>query len=362
MPMRQTSKISWLKIILIPVFCYLPAFALLWMSVSLKPADISRSGQDVKEVPETGKKNSLQNGAPKTNTSKAETIKVKEAENKINPQQIDKDEIEKLRSELKADLFSSISFPVLFAVASIFAAFAVKDVLTEILKDQEKENIQRELEMKIKKDIVPKVISEKQSNITDSIREIQVYISWLEHELLKIIMTQTIDELKFSLNRGSKPFAKSSLLAIEQLCNRSSITLNTTFNAFEPDQFKVLKQIEHAFLEAKIKSLKLDKTVEERLLSKLAEKPEPPEKDDEEELLMEGEHARMEDLFQLQKSLFLTKLYKLFYEENNDSLKSDLAHLIKIVELSPRNALLEAEKRRRKAEEFNKKSTDEINF
>ncbi len=45
-------------------------------------------------------------------------------------QQAAQDEINKA----KGDLFAQITFPVLFAIASIFAAFAVKDILTEILK------------------------------------------------------------------------------------------------------------------------------------------------------------------------------------------------------------------------------------
>jgi hypothetical protein len=56
-----------------------------------------------------------------------------------------KDEIEKLKADWKGELFGQISFPVLFAIASIFAAFAVKDVLTEILKDNEKEKLESDM-------------------------------------------------------------------------------------------------------------------------------------------------------------------------------------------------------------------------
>lgn len=161
-----------------------------------------------------------------------------------------------MKADWKGDLFGQISFTIIFAIASIFAAFAVKDILTEILKDQEKEKIQKELEIKLKNDIVPKIVSTRQKELTDSVREIQVYVSWLEHELLKIMTTQVIDELKISLEHGSEEVAKNSLLVIEKLYSRSSLTLNITCDAFEPDQYKYLKKIEHDFFEAKIKSMK----------------------------------------------------------------------------------------------------------
>ncbi|MEX0272721.1 hypothetical protein AB3R30_26835 [Leptolyngbyaceae cyanobacterium UHCC 1019] len=118
----QTSKISWLKIILIPIFCYLPTIGLLWMSVSfLKPDGISQVDKDIKNVPETAKK-IPQNEISKSNTSEIAIANVKESENKVSSQQLARDEMEKLKADLKADLFSVISFPVVFAVASIFAA------------------------------------------------------------------------------------------------------------------------------------------------------------------------------------------------------------------------------------------------
>ena len=376
-------KLNWRVVFTVSAACYLPAFLLILTSglVSYSLLQYSRAfphntnstsstsqALSEQQVEEKIKKVLAQQAAIRT-VKESSPLAEKYIDGQIKQEAQDqaekavKDEIDKLKADWKGDLFGQISFPVIFAIASIFAAFAVKDILTEILKDQEKEKIQQELEVKIRNDIVPKAISTKQKDITDSIGEIQVYISWLEHELLKITMTQIIDELKLSTNRSSKAIEKSSLLAIEKLCNRSNITLNTTCNAFEPDQFKILRKIEHGYFEAKIKSLQLSKAVEDNLLSKIAVKLETTENGYEEDrLLVEGEYARMEDLFQLQKSLFLAKLHKLYYEENNDSQKSELAYWIRLVELSPKNALVEAKKRRKKAEEFNNKSIDEINF
>jgi hypothetical protein len=53
-----------------------------------------------------------------------------------------KDELENLAKTLKADLYKDLSLSVIFAIASIFAAFAVKDILTEILKKEEEKALQ----------------------------------------------------------------------------------------------------------------------------------------------------------------------------------------------------------------------------
>ena len=376
------SKVNWRVAFAVSVACYLPAFLLvltsglvsyfLFQNSRTFPQDTSNLSSTnppltEQQVEEKIKKVLAQQAAIRT-LKESSPLAEKYIDGQIRQEAQDqaekavKDEIDKLKADWKGDLFGQISFPVIFAIASIFAAFAVKDILTEILKDQEKEKIQQELEVKIRNDIVPKAISTERKETTDSIREIQVYLSWLEHELLKITMTQVIDELKLSSNYGSQKIEKSSLSAIEKLYDRSNLTLNTTFTAFEPDQFKILKQIECDFFKAKIKSIKLSKVVEDNLLSKIAEKFEPLKEDEEDKIWAEGEYTRMEDIFQLQKSLFIAKLHKLYYEESNDSQKSDLAYLIKYVSLAPKNALLEAEKKRIKIEKSNDESTDEINF
>jgi hypothetical protein len=73
-----------------------------------------------------------------------------------------KDAIEKAKGEL----FWQVSFPVIAAIVSIFAAFIVKDILTEVLKDKEKQDIERILESKIYESL--KV---KQKELNASFRE-----------------------------------------------------------------------------------------------------------------------------------------------------------------------------------------------
>jgi hypothetical protein len=64
-----------------------------------------------------------------------------------------KDELENLAKTLKADLYKDLSLSVIFAIASIFAAFAVKDILTEILKKEEREQVITDITSNVKKSL-----------------------------------------------------------------------------------------------------------------------------------------------------------------------------------------------------------------
>ncbi len=109
-------------------------------------------------------------------------------------EKVTKDEIDKLKADWKGDLFGQISFPVIFTIASIFAAFAVKDILTEILKQEEKDKVKRELEH----DLIPMISETVETNpvLVQRLQSVEAYTSWLEHELLKIIIDQVLEELK----------------------------------------------------------------------------------------------------------------------------------------------------------------------
>jgi hypothetical protein len=171
----QMVNIPWLSILKpfgVSIACYLPAFLLVILSASLfKPAitpsnqtltkeEIEQITEKVKQALEGQQKKgkvsaSAQNKAVSdiSTPSNASTsivaqgyidAKIKE-ENKELAEQAAKDEIEKLQSSWKGDLFSQITFPIVFAIASIFAAFAVKDILTEIIKDEKIKELERKI-------------------------------------------------------------------------------------------------------------------------------------------------------------------------------------------------------------------------
>lgn len=72
----------------------------------------------------------------RTYVSREITIQAEEQAKKVAKEEL---------SQAKGDLFGQITFPVIFAIASIFAAFAVKDILTEILKKEDKDAVQKDI-------------------------------------------------------------------------------------------------------------------------------------------------------------------------------------------------------------------------
>ncbi len=174
---------------------------------------------------------------------------------KEQAQKAAKDEI----GQAKGDLFGQITFPVIFAIASIFAAFAVKDILTEVLKEQERNRIKRDIETNLRTDlisqIVPEAVAEKKQKINERLDDIEGYAYWLEHQILNIFINQAIGEL----NESSIPSQNEPklLLAIEKLNNRSIVTLEKASGNFRRKYFVDIKKFEESTLQIKLDSVKL---------------------------------------------------------------------------------------------------------
>ena len=105
-----------------------------------------------------------------------------------------KDELENLAKTLKADLYKDISLSVIFAIASIFAAFAVKDVLTEILKREEKIALQNDVVKTLKERIG--IIEE--GNASDNSKPETLW------SIVNSKVTKHIDDLEKSNNKSIK--------------------------------------------------------------------------------------------------------------------------------------------------------------
>ena len=95
--------------------------------------------------------------------------------------------------QVKSDVISTIAFPVVFAIASIFAAFAVKDILTEVLKKEEKIALQNEiiksLMSTLKIDVDKHIDSLKKENkrlIDENKEKYEKNICWIEYELASL--------------------------------------------------------------------------------------------------------------------------------------------------------------------------------
>lgn len=119
-----------------------------------------------------------------------------------------KDEVDKLKADWKGDLFGQISFPVIFAIASIFAAFAVKDILTEILKRDEKDKLENDIRKNL------------QGRLFEKVKEQRLELEGLLEELTEKKIKDTLDLIERKVD--FLEYETASLTALQPLISRSS--------------------------------------------------------------------------------------------------------------------------------------------
>lgn len=205
-----------------------------------------------------------------------------------------KTELETLRNSWTADLFNQIAFAVIFTVASIFAAFAVKDVLTEILKDQEKTRIKQELknelELYVTDDLLKDKVRSQTRTLDRNIKNIEAYTYWLEHELLADKIFQLLDNTCSSSvpgvqqnNSNSEAERLSSsqesvlnekiedniVLSLEKMMDRSYRSLQKASGKFISSDIDLFKAAERECLKQNIKCAQLKEISKIALLQKL---------------------------------------------------------------------------------------------
>ncbi|MCC5632516.1 hypothetical protein LC613_33425 [Nostoc sphaeroides CHAB 2801] len=236
-----------------------------------------------------------------------------------------KEEAEKVIQDeinlVKGDLFSQIIFPVIFAIASIFAAFAVKDILIEVLKQQERDKIKKDIETilktELKSKIVPKIFAEEKQKITKQVNELEGYVYWVEHQILNIFITEIINELK----KGNLPqFEPEILSAIEKIHNRSIVTLEKSSIKFRRKDFQEIKSFEDSVVKIKLNSIALNQETKNTFISNF---DESRQKGSEPEEVYQGQ-----SIFHAQMGLLRITLSKLIEEENS----AKIANLIKEVD------------------------------
>jgi hypothetical protein len=233
-------------------------------------------------------------------------------------------------SQAKGDLFGQITFPLIFAIASIFAAFAVKDILTEVLKEQERGRIKRDIETNLRTDlisqIVPKVVAQEKQQITDRLEHIEGYAHWLEHQILNILITQTIDDLKNKTT--SLQIDPKFLSAIEKISDRSIVTLEKSSVNFREKYLKEIKNFEESVLSIKLTSIGLSTEEEKALISTFGESSKVRSK---------SEVYQGQSIFQAQMGLLRVTLSKLEIEgENSREIINILDQIDQIISKDPR--------------------------
>jgi hypothetical protein len=270
---------SCLKMLLVPLFCYVPAFALVWFSFSRFSKVASIPAQNVVQTKienlvkdEVEKEFTLRRKIPKVEGSALAkefiTGQIK-AEAKEEAENAAKDVIDKA----KADLFIQMSFPVLFALASVFAAFAVKDILTEILKDHEKAKLKQEVEKELIK-FTDALFQPKIADFHDNLKPLLVKIDWLEYKLLDIYMEQVMDGLRNCSKSEQDKRVEDNIAALGLLFDRSTSTLSRLklSDSFNNSDFERMVDAEIKVFEKKLTKTCLDENDLKDILSKTKNK------------------------------------------------------------------------------------------
>lgn len=318
----QETNLKWWDVFKISVAGYVPAFLIVFLTslvvllpLSFKPAPTSLQEEDSSLT--TQQKDQI-----------GKEVK-KQAKTAV------REEIDILRADWKGDLFGQITLPVIFAIASIFAAFAVKEILIKILEEQEKNRIKQELkqdlEQELKERIVPDIFLIEKEEIYEYLQALEGYIFWLEHELLRIETEQVlnqIDEINISTKSKLK-IDKRELLVIEKIFERLKVTLSMTSSAFTRKDLEQLRQAENKLLEAKVRSTGLDETEQNEILDKLNGGFYINSREDRSLIEIQREH--MDEIFQAQKGLLIIKLSKLNSRRISSQLEADIKEIIEIL-------------------------------
>ncbi|HEY9747674.1 MAG TPA: hypothetical protein V6C63_03155 [Allocoleopsis sp.] len=353
----ETQRLPWLKLFFVPLACYVPAFLLVFLSFYLfKSVNTSNPDVNTTNSVEAVQKAS---GSPRGSNLRLENSPLAreyiraEVQNEVKAQseQAAKDEIDKLKADWKGDLFGQMAFPILFAIASIFAAFAVKDILTEILKEQEKERLKQELKMELANQIVPKIVEVEKQDFTQRLEAVEVYTYWLEYALLDIEMAQIIDEFRKKTGHSSSSIEIESQEAIKRIFARATSALNRISSEFNKEDLKIFKRAKLEILKSRFSHLEL-----EQLLSDSSDQSIIAEEKYKSGFVPENRYSRIDDIFKIQISLLVTTLSKLL-EDGSISQQSEVKELIELIknytDRDKRLEISEVNERRRKAQQLN---------
>jgi hypothetical protein len=330
---------NWLSVVLkmlgIAAIAFSPALLFTWMNFELargaNKSDSSKSDQQIKEEVQSQIKALGDMGI--TIQTSPDTPYVKEyiqeqikSASKAEAESAAKGEVEKV----KGDLFAQMSFPILAAIASIFAAFVVKDIITEILKDAEKAKIKRDLSTDLVKYLDENIglrnIDAKNNELDERLNSVESYTYWLEHVLLNLSINQTIDEFESSRHSNSRQADTEFLSAVKELFMRSENVLGRVSSYdLDKNDLDILRKAERKTIRDRLNHLNLSAENTSALQTLLREVQEFKFTKEDSELSF----TRMDNIFQAQAKLLIATLSKIPGNEDLiQSVQSRLAEKI----------------------------------
>ena len=226
----------------------------------------------------------------RTYVSREITIQAEEQAKKVAKEEI---------SQAKGDLFGQITFPVVFAIASIFAAFAVKDILAAILNQEEKdrvidklekssteqikslqENLSGRIEGKIssaeslintaKASMQVEVTTHVEEKLTLALKEINLKLSWLQYEASDLTTSELskqldgIGELEGDLDKESTP-----KMVLESTCRSVNILKEILQSSEDKKLLQSMLNYEKFRLSERFNRSSLDSNIKKKFLADL---------------------------------------------------------------------------------------------
>lgn len=212
-------------------------------------------------------------------------------------------------AKIKSDLFNQISFPVVFSIVSIFAAFAVKDILQALLKANEKQEITEDLEKALVSKILPDAMKKYKSNVVSDLRGLESYIAYLEYETLRTSFNQILDKIPEMPSRSDE--IKEKLMEyMQDIAKRKNYKLQQISSYIGEVKFQELVKIDLAYTDFSIKQLESSSdTVKSSLEEKISKQSKTLlELKKPIRFIPEDISSRSSELFQTQLNLLVTTL------------------------------------------------------
>jgi hypothetical protein len=305
--MKRTNQIveRFVMMFGVSIACYLPALGLIGVNYFIAKPNVEKS-------------------QPTDSTGK--TVEVKDlVANEV--------------AKVKSDLFGQISFPVIFSIVSIFAAFAVKDIVSEFLKKDEKKDIVEEIKSMIETTIIPRIMKEHKDNVFSNLKELEAYIAYLEYEMLRNSLKQILDGIS-QAGPLSNAWNDQIIASINQISERKNYKMLQVSPYFGDLKLQEMLHADIQYMKAAVKTIKSNNKIKEALvieidgLSKNVSSQKALIR-----FIPENISSRSSDLFQTQLNLLITTL--MGSPENNEELVKEILDLISI----PNREAIEREQR-----------------
>lgn len=226
-----------------------------------------------------------------------------------------------LVDKIKGDLIGQILYPVIFAIASIFGAFALKDGVSEFLKEKDRENFKKELENKLEIGKIKECIRDLQNFqflCENSLRAMNGYSMWTEYQNLQ---DESINLIHNRLPSSSPALDKDLLLTFSKTLERSKKTLNLVSREFRDSDFGIILDSSKGILKSKVREKITNLTCQGKFIyqiDKFLQVDSTFHNGD--KLLLEERRERIDNIFQIQLRLLELDLRNLPSDPSIDSL------------------------------------------